>query len=68
MDYRNELDALRARRDEEIRRLADEGHASPRIAAMVNCSRATVYEVAHPDRRSAYGRRRRSAWHLRAVS
>ncbi len=64
MHYAREAAKLRARRDREIRRLRSEnpGMANTAIAAVVGCSRATVYEVLNPGRHEKYRARRRAHW------
>ncbi len=57
-ERRRRLRAQRDERDRRIRALHAEGRTTGQIAEAVGCSRAIAYEVAHPDKRSAYNRRR----------
>jgi hypothetical protein len=68
-DWRRTVTELAAERDAEIRRLAEEGLSSVRIAAQVGSCRSEVHDVLHPDRRARYNDRRRKHWRrLRLVA
>jgi DNA invertase Pin-like site-specific DNA recombinase len=50
--------AAREERDARIHELHAKAYTTTQIAEAVGCSRATVYEVAHPAARELYNRRR----------
>jgi hypothetical protein len=69
VNYRASAQALRDRRDREIRRLKQENPslACQQIAALVGCAHGTVGDVLSPEKRRA----RIARWkrqHLKAVS